>query len=286
MTGTVNTSNTSNVAVTSPTSNVSKINSTSTTANKSNAVTTGTTTQSTQSTQSKKTADAAQVSKTLTASVTEHVASQPVQSSGLFGSNNNSGDIKSQTTAAQGQADEVATLIKDNNLSTTDALKVEKKFDTELKAAAGKPLTTAQLLDVETMVDDLATSSQTASTTTTPTTTTASTTSVDYSPLKISIQFNPSSLGGGVEIFLSAPETDDQTIEIIEPYTTTTTAKTPTTNSNSSVASSASTTNTTTKNPSTVVDSSLTQDVNGNSTRANSRSTVVVINPNAQSSAA
>lgn len=111
-------------------------------------------------------AKASDVSQNLKASVDAYVGSQPVKSSGLFGSNNNSADISKATAGAQAQADKVGSLIASNNLSTTESLTVLKQFDSDLKAAAGKPLSTGQMLDLQIMIDKLATSGSTASTTT------------------------------------------------------------------------------------------------------------------------
>jgi hypothetical protein len=214
----------------------------------------------TKTTQGTKVANASDVSKNLTASVQEHVASQPVQSSGLFGSNNNSGDIKQRTTNAQGQADTIAGKIKESGLSNSDALKVEKKFDTELKTAAGQPLTTGQMLDLEIMIDDAATASQTATTTTTPTTQ-ASTASTNFSPIKVAIAGTSSNTGLVFEIDFSSlfsgnkdsVATEESAVDEVD--------------SSANVIQSPSTTIATNKNSGTVTGNSLTQSVDTYTTK-------------------
>ncbi len=212
---------------------------------------------------------------------------QPVQTSGFSGSNNNKGEISQRVTAAEAQGAEVVKKITDAKLTKSQAIEVEQAFDTKLGATAGKSLTTAQMLELDKMVATFEEGGQTASTATTASTGTTNDTSTNYSSLKVSVLFNPSSLGGGVEIFLSQPESESSTndanvIEMVVPAST----NYATSGSSGSVASLTSTKDTKDTTSSTVVDSSQTSNVKGSGTTRADSSTVVVINPNAKSMAA
>ncbi len=264
---------------------LSKATTTTAGANSKSAVSTDTKTTATKSV-----ADSTEVKKRIDSSIKEHVTDQPVQTSGFSGSSNNKGEISERVTAAESQGAEVVKKITDAKLTKSQAIEVEQAFDTNLKDAAGKSLTTAQMLELDKMVATFEESGQAASNTATSSTVAASDTSTNYSSLKVSVVFNPSNLGG-LEIFLSQPESESESntkdanvIEMLVPAST----NYATSASNASVASLTSTKNTedaTVTKPSTVVDSSQTQSVKGSGTRANS-STVVVIDPNAKSMAA